>query len=797
MNSIPQELRDLTQWVTFTVGPETDPKTGKPVKTPFIPGTTVHASPVKPEHWRTFEEAAEHGHPAFVLTENDPYVFIDFDELQLRKGETAESLASRQEAAYDVWGGIENTFVSYMERSVSGKGVHILGRGSLVGQGSQRKDYGLELYDRGRFVIFTGDPLLDAPVSEFPAEDLLRLERWMRKESGGDVVEDDPHSQERPQTLTDEEVCLKACTLDRVPALFRGEYESLGIYPSQSEADFDLIAELFRASRNTEQVKRIFQQTPLYRPEKVWDYVERCTLRVKQERLVVEKEMARLTKSLNGTPTKKLKIVKPAKATEPIIPDEAVGTYLEEAPDTFKKLVEDLPSGLLRDVTDAFYHFAHLPLFEGALAGALNTAHCIFSRSFQTSTGLALKGWLILVGPTSCGKEIATKGPQSLLRATGIPSVAQIIRGEPRSEQGLFRMISETPRMLIHIDECAAWVRSLCDPRAPACPAQLREALTKLFSKGDEDGVFYSTERSQKSDTTFVERPCVSIFGDSQDGNIYANLTSEQIATGFLPRFLFMDVDYAGIAAESQQAEPLPKLLIEQVREAMKFTGLSEIPAQGRPPLRVPVDPKAAAKLKDYETMIRRRLFKEEQHTDGDIFKMLHSRSAAKVGIYMALLAVCADWHSPYVTLEHFEWAKRFVELCTGNMISNLTEGQFAADTKEQRRAVETALSRAMSMSEDARSHSQYFTSETLIQTAHAVPLSWLRNAVCRLRCFRDDRRDLGMSLGSVLKELEEDGLYTVINKESAFQSFRARCPVICQLTEDYWQGKDEEEPQF
>lgn len=780
MNRIPQELLDRKQWVSFTV----ENLDGRVIKTPFIPGTSRLASSTDPSHWRTFDEAAEHGHPAFALSADDPFVFIDFDELKLREGEDVVSLDRRKEAAADVWKELENTFITYTERSVSGHGVHAIGKGRLKGPGTQRKDYGLELYDRGRFVIFTGDVIFDAPVADFPADKLLELEQWMRKETpaSASTFTDDPETLERPERLTDEQVIDKISQLSRVPALFRGEWKKVGDYPSQSEADYDLIAQIFKTCRNTPQTERIFHTSVLHisrKTPKVHDYVARITHRIKLEMQTLEREMDRIKKSL----------AVPSLDGHHKVKDKAVTA----SDDSFRKLVDDLPVGLVKDITNAFLKFAYYPLCEGSLVGALNLVHTIFSRQYQTKAGLALKGWLILIGPTSCGKEIATKGPQEILRATEVPSVVRLLRGEPRSEQGLFRMLVETPRMLINVDECAGWIHAMCDLKASAYTAALREALTKVYSKGDGNGIFFATEKAEKGESHFIERPCVSIFGDSQDHNLYRKLTQEQILTGFIPRFLFIDVDRKGISLESQDIQPIPAALIERVKDALIFTGVAE--ARNDAPIRVPIAPEVEKEIKKYELYIRKLLFSEDGEKKVDnVFNNLQSRSGAKVWVYASLLAVCENFANPSVKMEHFQWARRFVDYCTFNTIRNLSEGAYSGSVSQQRHAVETNLYKAVDLTEDDRRKNKFFChSEALITTPHVVPLAWLKNNVRRLRCFEDDtRRDVHTNVVTVLKELEEDGLFTMIDKDQSFKLFGSRCPVICQLTEEYWQSRAE-----
>jgi putative DNA primase/helicase len=119
--------------------------------------------PVEPFQWDdvdnllNYETAVEYAdYPdfslAFVLTDDDPFVVFDFDDVVVNKTEF-----STQTKEY-----IEK-LNSYTELSTSGKGAHVFVRGRLLDERLSRfnnHDRGhVEVYDKNRYIIMTTDRL--------------------------------------------------------------------------------------------------------------------------------------------------------------------------------------------------------------------------------------------------------------------------------------------------------------------------------------------------------------------------------------------------------------------------------------------------------------------------------------------------------------------------------------------------------------------------------------------------------------------------------------------------------------
>lgn len=149
---VPQELREMHQWVCWRL----EERDGKTTKVPYVAQQRRRkASSTDPKTWRTFEEAVEasahHSGIGFVFAESDGLVGVDLDHV--RDPETGELT---QEAS-DVIRELD----SYTEVSQSGTGVHVIAHGTLTGGGHRQG--AIEIYDRARFFVMTGDHVEGTP----------------------------------------------------------------------------------------------------------------------------------------------------------------------------------------------------------------------------------------------------------------------------------------------------------------------------------------------------------------------------------------------------------------------------------------------------------------------------------------------------------------------------------------------------------------------------------------------------------------------------------------------------------
>lgn len=222
---VPNTLKQYNQWVVWD---ET--------KTPYSPITRGKAKTNNPATWGSYEQAVdfmqyggEFKGVGFVFTDNDDLVFIDLDHCIDDAGEISGTAEEVLKMFSD----------SYIELSQSETGLHIICKGSI--KKSFRNDSeGIEVYSSGRYMAFTGNALQ-------PCEPRLKLDeletlckRYDKKYGQPKATQKPQNARLTPNNLKVDEVIqniIKSRQGAKFKALHAGAWESIGIYPSQSEAD--------------------------------------------------------------------------------------------------------------------------------------------------------------------------------------------------------------------------------------------------------------------------------------------------------------------------------------------------------------------------------------------------------------------------------------------------------------------------------------------------------------------------------------------------------------------------------
>lgn len=267
---MPDELKGFPNWVRWE-------RTAEGWKMPRQTNGKA-ASVTNRSTWGTFEAVTAGGYAGgvgFVLTDS-PYMGIDIDDCM--DGGRMESKARA----------VVERFGSYAERSPSGRGVHIIGRGRAVfpSRGSQdgRRIAGamgfksFEVYNEKRFLTMTGRVLSGCRgvVDVQAVLDRMTAALWGVKEVEPDAL-DHPGGESYPDSYL-----LQKASSGRRGAWFCSLYDAGDISRydgDDSRADFALLSELaFWTGGNAGQMERMFSASALGRREK-WkarqDYRER------------------------------------------------------------------------------------------------------------------------------------------------------------------------------------------------------------------------------------------------------------------------------------------------------------------------------------------------------------------------------------------------------------------------------------------------------------------------------------------------------------------------------------------
>ena len=244
---IPTELQNLKQWCCYKLVEQKN--TDKLSKLPINPETKKGAKSNDPSTWVDYDTALlyadEYDGVGFFFT--PPYVGVDIDSVNLEKIDT-KTLE------------IINTLDSYTEISVSGKGLHIIVRGSIPG-GVCRKGT-LEMYQEARFFAMTGNILRGCPDEVYDRQQELEkiYKKYMEQPK---IIVDYGIQDKRIVNLND----LLKVKNEKFRKLFSGQFEE---YPSQSEADLAFCSMVaYFTDGNAELMDKAVRESQLYRNK--WD----------------------------------------------------------------------------------------------------------------------------------------------------------------------------------------------------------------------------------------------------------------------------------------------------------------------------------------------------------------------------------------------------------------------------------------------------------------------------------------------------------------------------------------------
>lgn len=250
---IPSGLKDRRQWVVF----QFEARDGKTTKVPYSARNGKKASATDPATWSTFTEALEAFHNGrgdgigYVFSLDDDCFGIDLDKC--RDPESGDLHRDAQ--------AIIARFPTYAEISVSGKGVHIIGCGTLPAGGNRKGP--IEMYDRGRYFTMTGNVL---PDHDQLTDCQTILDSWHAEMFPAKAPHHPKPPQDTAHRLDDDAILEKAkgaANGAKFAALMDGDTSGHG--GDDSAADLALVSMLTFWTQDATQIDRLFRRSGLCR----------------------------------------------------------------------------------------------------------------------------------------------------------------------------------------------------------------------------------------------------------------------------------------------------------------------------------------------------------------------------------------------------------------------------------------------------------------------------------------------------------------------------------------------------
>lgn len=744
---IPDELKTYRQWVNWRA----EDRNGKQTKLPYSPHTGALASVTDPSTWGSFDDVVRvapryaNGGIGFVLTENDPFAFIDLDD---PSGDA--SLIEQHTRILDA-------FKSYAEYSPSRRGMHIIVRGAVPDGKRKNK---IELYSSERYMTMTGDISRAFPIAE-RQEQVTELYKYLAPVASSSLKD----IQERAEIYSDKEIYDRASAAPngtKFLELWNGRYQSVTDengrqrYTSQSEADFALVDILGFYSRNRTQIMRMFRMSTLGRRDKAQrdDYVLKMAERSFDNHVVTD--FTALKESFKTGLAERERALQPGTVSEyvggevhtmnadgigynhlPVIPASPIRT---EATNTYNPYTP--PPGLIGDVARYIHDTAFKPVPEIALAGALAFMAGICGRQWNTHTGLGLALYIVLLAPTGTGKEGAQAGISRLFRAIttdgGVPA-ADVFEGPGglASGQALLKALVKQPCCVSIIGEIGGRFKRMCAPNAPQSEQALIDTLRDLYNKsGASDSKKATVYADSDKNVPVIYAPNYTFLGEGVPDEFYGSLTDGAIASGLLPRFSI--IEYTGGRVKSREDEEFSRDVPPELLDRLaKLAAFSLGQAHKNTVIVVQHDEAARKILRDFREYAEDKVFSNKS-----MLSELWNRAHMKALKLAALIAVGCNPYEPTVNAEAAQWACNFINHEISLFVDKFERGEIGVkDTDEARQLAEVKRAALEYASRSYSELSKYLAgAPQAMHTNHIIPVSYFQRRLSGLSCMRNDR---------------------------------------------------------
>jgi Protein of unknown function (DUF3987) len=762
-DNFPSELKILPQWVLWRL----QGRNGKPTKVPYtIWGEP--ASSTKPDNWSTFDAAKDAFFSAdgwysgigFVLTDGDPYAFIDLDDpAKIADEEGRAKLAALQMSIFE-------SFSGYAEVSPSGKGCHIIVKGGLPA-GVNRG--GVELYSSGRYMTVTGNVIRNDPIVDQNIK-LNDLYDFLAKGSIAQTKEAPSEYVGCDLTAADSEILLiaaKAKNGSKFSDLCCERWADH--YLSQSQADFAYINIVAHYTKDDEQVRRIFLASFLGARDKAkrTDYLD-----------------AMITKCRDQNGRKEQAIIESALMQAAQMQDEQMPVRqdaLSYAPP--KESPYSLPCGLVGEIAAHIYSSAPRCVPEIALIASLAFVSAIVGRAYNVS-GTGLNQYLLLLANTGTGKESMSKAMSGLISEVikTVPDAIEFLGpGRISSAQAMMQHVGTVSQSFVTVfSEFGGRLAEMGSNRSGPHMSGLKDILLELYNKsGDKDRLFSSITASKERNISAVKSPALSVLAESAPDAFFSALTEGMVHQGLLPRFI--TIDYRGSRPNRNRNSVAVGSDKELVEKISKLCSQATMLNRQDKVVNLDYDDEAIKYLDEYDISVDKIMNESKDQVINDLWSRAHMKVLRLAGV----LAVGCDFYRPRITIEHAKWAVGVVDADILAMHSRFSEGAISSgDACEENRQLMILTKiideyKSSSWSDIVR----YRTVSRPMHLAGVITYSHIYKKVGGLGAFKRDRMGVSFAIKKGLKHLSDSGRLVEVDRGTIINAYQSSA--VCYYVKD------------
>lgn len=756
INQIPEEMKTYNQWVLFKLETLED---GRTTKIPYNPNNGYKASVTDSSNWSSFAYACQifnrggYSGIGFVLTENDPFVFIDLDnpfgldQEGQPKYPNADEIIKRQIEMYEA-------FQTYIERSPSGQGLHIIGRGSVP---TGRKRDAVEVYSSGRYMTMTGDVIKNLPIVDIN-EWANSLWAYLAPPKPAFASNMASIFESQPEINSDNEICetaFAASNGQKFLELYSGMWHNY--YTSQSEADLALINILAFYTDNREQVKRIFFSSALGQRPKAHNhptYVQAMVDRSFDRKLPLIDFSALKLQYENRAPI------------ENIVTPEI----------DYKDTKYTFPQGLIGEIAEFIYAQSPSQSVEISLLGALGFFGGIVGRSYNI-VGSGLNCYYALLAETGRGKEAIASGTSKLFnKMIGIvPNVSEFRGpGKISSSPALLKQLKKTPCFFSTFGEFDSLMAKFTGRRVENLDAELQGTILDLYGKSGQNQTYASSVySSDEKNIREIKSPCLTFLGECTPSGYFRVINEKSMKSGLLPRMITIEVTSKKPYRNKQAhlivpSDTLVRVLSDIACYCLQMSNNGTV-------VTIDIDSETEALIDAYSNICI-----DKENNGNQITKSMWSRATLKIIKLAALVAVGINYNNPIINKYCFEWARNIIDADCELLISKFENNEVGTDNEDSEQFKE--FKKACFKYRDCK-YADIAKSYKISEKMHSnkvIPFSYIQQKLSSLACFKSDKQNASAAVKRCLQTMIDTGILQEISKIQAVQfQTSAKCYII------------------
>lgn len=700
-DAIPNELKNLPVWCVCGANPKAPPK--RPYKP--VMGYPHEASSTDPSTWGTFTEAEEMvradrtGKMQLGFMLRAPYVVIDFDDPKPKsEGVTEEQFKQAYTDARTLQKNISAELEhTYQETSVSGKGLHIIGKADQMA-GRKVSSVGIEIYTKERFIICTGNAYINKPLGAIDTEWLVGLLPVTSIGSDFEIKKDDRDPVEVLKQVA-EQHGHKGATYDKMLGVYNGPFESedtgkfmVSLAVECKTRDPDFLKELFFASS--------YFNSQAYAIHLKGNGADKAnnSHRLRKTHSHWDREATTaISKAIPMIAIKEGDAAQAAVNVENLIKASAVNNNPEEKAKKEEGALDWVypPGELLSGLTDFFFEAAIIPNRRVSAATAIALFSAWVGGRYITDTNAGLTFYGLLLGTTSSGKGDVIRGYNFLKNKIEEkdPSVLDMLYSHecPEDTTGRTSIISHIESVgsgyskLQIVNEIGIALRA--SKVSTVNGGSLTDFLLKAFDYSGPNGVMGGKIYADKDKNIESVRNVNHCFlGESTHETVYENLTLADVSSGFLPRFYIIPCGTERIMKTRPKRESCHVKLTDELFMRINSV-LSYVDEKSHDEFIVVSKTLAMQKRMDeLDEEIDEWCYKERSKNGNkdSVETLLKNRYYFMVERLSTLSAISRDYLNPMVDEVDVNWALKFVEASYLTSVAEFHRGSSNIHEKQE-----------------------------------------------------------------------------------------------------------------